>query len=153
MDPKGRVVLPARLRDGFDGRAYVSCYLDGCLAVWTADEFERRYVERARRLERRGGREGRDMARAMASQTSYVDIDQQGRLTVAPNLRDYARLELERPVKIVGVLDHVELWEPGRWRDRLEPGLGFLRSGNGVFEGDNEESAGVEVPRAPEGAA
>lgn len=86
------------------------------------------------------GREGRDIARAMSSQASFVDFDSQWRITIAPNLRDYARLEIEKPVKIVGAVDHVEIWEPGRWKDRLEPGLAFLRSGLAALE---EEEAGA----------
>jgi MraZ protein len=142
IDPKGRVIVPARLRNGFgEQKAYVSCYLDGCLAVWTSEEFERRFVARARRLERRG-REGRDIARAMISQSSFVELDSQWRLTIAPNLREYARLELDKPVKIVGAINHIELWEPGRWRDRVNPGLELLRSGTSIFDEDGADEYG-----------
>jgi transcriptional regulator MraZ len=153
MDPKARVILPAPLREGFNGHAYVSCYTDGCLAVWALEEFERRYIARARRLDRRG-REGRDIARAMASQASYVDIDAQWRLLIGPNLREYARLQPDSRLKIVGAINHIELWEPERWRDRLEPGLAILRSGSGLFdeeEDDFDEVAGAAAQLAPAG--
>lgn len=41
LDDKGRVVLPARLREGLDdGRALISDFGDR-LSIWPADEFER----------------------------------------------------------------------------------------------------------------
>jgi len=151
MDPKGRVILPAPLREGFDGRAYVSCYTDGCVAVWTLEEFERRYVARARRLDRRG-REGRAIARAMASQAWYVDIDAQWRILVGPSLRDYAKVQPDTRLKIVGAINHIELWEPERWKDRVEPGLSLLRSGSGIFE-EEEEEDDFDEQLAPAGAS
>ena len=41
--------------------------------------------------------------------------DSQGRIGVAPRLREYAGLEGE--VTLTGSLDHIEIWHPSRWAD------------------------------------
>ena len=51
LDPKSRIILPARLRTGFEAKkAYLSCYVDRCLAVWAPDVFNH-YLERAEAME------------------------------------------------------------------------------------------------------
>jgi MraZ protein len=45
LDPKGRVVLPAAFRERLAAGGYVAKALDGCLAVWIPEDFEREAVE------------------------------------------------------------------------------------------------------------
>ena len=45
LDGKGRVILPARFRAAFEHGGYLTQYRDGCLALWTPDEFERQMEE------------------------------------------------------------------------------------------------------------
>jgi len=46
-----------------------------------------------------------------------ADPDGQGRVTIPAHLREYAALTDEAVV--IGNSDHLEVWEPGRWRARL----------------------------------
>ena len=46
-----------------------------------------------------------------------ADPDGQGRVVIPTHLRDYASLKTEAVV--IGNLDHLEVWEPGRWRAEL----------------------------------
>ena len=46
-----------------------------------------------------------------------ADPDGQGRIVIPEHLRAYASLEGEAVV--IGNLDHLEVWEPGRWRTEL----------------------------------
>ena len=46
LDAKGRVVLPARFRLSFEADAFLTQHLDGCLALWTPEEFNRQMEER-----------------------------------------------------------------------------------------------------------
>ncbi|HVF13896.1 MAG TPA: hypothetical protein VM942_04810, partial [Acidimicrobiales bacterium] len=41
LDPKGRLILPARFRELLT-QAYVTSQMDGCLALWTPAEFQAR---------------------------------------------------------------------------------------------------------------
>ncbi len=128
LDAKGRVILPARLRSQFETkRCLVSCYVDRCLAVWTPDEFNR-HLARAESMESRGA-EGRNLARTLSAMSAEVEIDGQWRLTIPGSLRDYAGLEPERPVMVIGALNRVELWQADLWRQRMAPSLESLANG------------------------
>jgi len=48
-----------------------------------------------------------------------VEIDKQGRLAVPSRLRNFSNLEAD--VLIVGVIDHIELWNPTSWEERVQP--------------------------------
>lgn len=132
LDAKGRIILPARLRSHFDGKqALVSCYVDRCLAVWTPDEFAV-YLSRAQGMEDRGS-EGRNLARALSAMSAPVDIDGQWRLTIPSNLRDWAGLQVDSPVSVIGALNRIELWQPELWRQRMAPSLDSLADGSSLL--------------------
>ena len=135
LDAKGRIILPARLRAQFDARrSLVSCYVDRCLAVWTPQEFDY-YLSRAEAMEGRGS-EGRNLARTLSANCAEVEIDGQWRLTIPPNLRDWAGLQVESPVMVIGALNRIELWQPELWRQRMAPSLESLADGTSPLFSD-----------------
>ncbi|MHB1930654.1 MAG: division/cell wall cluster transcriptional repressor MraZ [Acidimicrobiales bacterium] len=118
LDAKGRVVLPARFRASFDTQAYLSQYLDGCLALWTPDEFGKRLKEFSDSQARSST--DRQLARFWSSGVIEVEIDRQGRLgPVPPYLKDFAHLD--RNVLVVGAMERIELWDPDQWDARVQP--------------------------------
>lgn len=119
LDVKGRVILPARLRAQFGAQAYLSQFQDRCLALWTSEEFDEQMAEQERR--QKVGHKELNLARLWASGSTDVDIDRQGRLAIPAYLRDYARLEPESPILIMGALNRVELWNPVEWERRVLP--------------------------------
>jgi MraZ protein len=128
LDPKGRLILPARLRGDFDTRkAYVSAYMERCLAVWPPRQFSR-YLARAEAMESRGS-EGRNLARVLSAMSAEVELDAQWRLTIPPNLREYAGLEPDQPVMVVGALTRVELWQVELWHQRTAASVESLANG------------------------
>ena len=141
LDAKGRIILPARLRSQFDTkRALVSCYVDRCLALWTPDEFNH-HLARAEAMEGRGS-EGRNLARTLSALSAEVEIDGQWRLTIPANLREYAGLEPDRPVMVIGALNRIELWQVGLWRERMAPSLESLANGTSALFSDQPALAG-----------
>jgi MraZ protein len=130
LDSKGRVIVPASLRSRFERNkdaAVVSCYLEKCLAVWPPEEFAHRLSMAMAAQDR--GQEERQMARALTGYSTKVDIDTQWRITVPSAWRDYAGLETESPVMVVGVLDRIELWKVDLWRERMAPSMEGLANG------------------------
>ncbi len=117
LDVKGRVVLPARFRKAFDTLAYISQHTDGCVAVWTPEEFAKQLAV----MEELQGRSSADRneARLWANSSVDVEIDRQGRLIVPPYLRTFAHLE--STVFVMGTLERIELWDPARWEARVPP--------------------------------
>jgi MraZ protein len=128
LDAKGRVILPARLRSHFDTKqAYVSVYPERCLAVWPPAQFSR-HLARAEVMETRGT-EGRNLARVLTGLSAEAEFDAQWRLTVPPVLREYAGLEPDQPVMVVGALSRVELWQVALWRQRTAASIESIANG------------------------
>jgi MraZ protein len=119
LDAKGRVILPARFRAEFGPKAFLSKNTERCLALWTAEEFQKQLAEKVQ-LQALGRLE-RNVARLWAAGSAEVDIDRQGRLAIPSHLREFARLEVESPILIVGILERVELWNPAEWELSVAP--------------------------------
>ncbi|HET9071875.1 MAG TPA: division/cell wall cluster transcriptional repressor MraZ [Acidimicrobiales bacterium] len=117
LDAKGRVVLPARFRSSFDSQAYLTQYLDGCLALWTPEEFGRRLAEYSQAQARSSA--DRNLARVWAAGSQEVEIDRQGRLALPQHLKEFA--QLDRNVLVVGAMERIELWDPTQWEARVRP--------------------------------
>jgi MraZ protein len=113
LDAKGRVILPARFRDQLEHGAVMAKALDGCLAVYPMDEWER-VAEKARELAQRGARE-RQAARALAAGAVEIVPDKQGRVAIPPNLREFA--QLQRDVIVAGMFHRIEIWDAQRFRE------------------------------------
>jgi MraZ protein len=114
LDDKFRITLPRRFRDEFEEGGVIAKALDGCLALYTNEEWDR-VAEQARELSRRGKRE-REAARSFFSGAQDFTLDRQGRLAVPAKLRAYAGLD--KDVVVAGVMSRVELWDARRWADR-----------------------------------
>lgn len=115
LDPKGRIILPAKFRTNFESGGYLTQYWEGCLALWAPAEFEKQMttMEVAQEL----GRSERNLARVWASGTQEAEVDKQGRLFIAQPLRTFAALDTG--VLVNGALNRIELWNPERWAARL----------------------------------
>jgi MraZ protein len=127
LDIKGRLILPSRFRTLIGPQAFLSQYRDRCLALWTPEEFEKQMAE-MEKLQEQGPME-RNLARVMASGSTDVDIDRQGRLAIPAYLREFALLE--SAVLVVGALNRVELWNPTEWDTTVLPAEAELTSGRG----------------------
>jgi MraZ protein len=125
LDEKGRVILPSKFRAPFEHGGYISEYLDGCLALWTPDEFEIQ-VESMKEQAKTGQRD-RKRARLWASTSYEMDLDKQGRIPIPAALRRYARLDSE--VLVLGAIERVELWNRENWETKVLPEEESLTSG------------------------
>jgi len=116
IDAKGRVAVPARFRAELATGAHVSRWMDNCLAIFPnqawqklADRVgEQRYADAGARA----------FSRFLFSGAFEVELDGQGRIVLPSALRDFGGLKTDAVV--VGALDHIELWEPGRWSAAAE---------------------------------
>jgi MraZ protein len=113
IDEKGRVAVPARFRADLAGTAFVSRWIDGCLAIFPKDEWSR-LADKVGALQLTDA-SARNFARFLFSGAIEVELDRQGRAVVPSYLREFAGLNGEAVV--VGARDHLELWQPARWAD------------------------------------
>lgn len=114
IDAKGRLIVPSRMRDELTGDiAVLVTYLDGCIAMFSKEGFER-FEQQLMGLER-SREESRALIRTMGSGTHEDEVDKQGRITVPAKLRNYAGIE--KDVVIAGSFGHAEIWNPDRYSD------------------------------------
>ena len=131
LDEKGRVILPVKFRDRLEAGAVIGKVLDGCLAVWPADEFERLANEMLEKA-RRGGDE-RNVMRTLAAGAAEVTLDRQGRIAIPANLRTFAGLE--KDVTVNGAFNRIEIWDRERWQSVNEQGEQALaEAGTGLAD-------------------
>lgn len=126
LDVKGRVILPSKFRGAFERGGYLTQYQDGCLSLWTPDEFEQQMDTMLGRASE--NRSERNLARLWASNSHEVEVDRQGRMAIPVHLREFAGLEGD--VLVHGAIDRVELWNPERWREKVQPEEERLTAGD-----------------------
>jgi MraZ protein len=127
LDTKGRVILPARFRQILGERAVLTTQDDGCLAIWSPDEFEVKASEMNER--RKGGPADRSVARAFFADADEFELTGQGRVSIPATLREFAGLS--QNVVVTGQYDHVEIWDAGRWHETKQAGSSELATGEG----------------------
>ena len=99
IDEKGRLIIPAKLRDDL-GESFVICNgLEGCLNTLP-----------------RMNKDARIFKRYFFGSASEGSFDKQGRVSVPASLRKAAHLE--KDVVLVGVQDRVEIWDKALWEER-----------------------------------
>ena len=126
LDEKGRLILPAKFRPHFEHGGFISQYQESCLALWTAEEFDRKML--ALEASQEQSRADRNLARLMASGTQEVEVDKRsGRMAIPQYLRSFARLE--RDVLVIGAINRVELWNPAVWEEHIRPSEVALAEG------------------------
>lgn len=113
IDVKGRVAVPARFRAELAGGAFVSRWIDSCLAIHPRPAWDDLAARVASLPVTDAG--ARTFSRFVFSGAFEVELDRQGRVLVPSNLREFAGVETEAVV--VGARDHIELWQPARWAD------------------------------------
>jgi MraZ protein len=117
LDDKKRLGLPKRLREQLQEPTtlYVTPGPDVCLWLFTQDGLE----HLAAKLDQSPATdaEARVFRRLYFAQTEAVDVDRSGRILVPDRLVLFAGLQHE--VVLIGVRDHLELWDSGRWQQYL----------------------------------
>lgn len=118
LDDKGRLALPKRVREVLAEPAtlYVTPGPDQSLWLYTEAELERL----AARLDQAPATdaEARVFRRLYFAQTEAADLDKSGRLLVSERLAKFAGLQ--KDVVLIGVRDHLELWDAARWQAFVE---------------------------------
>lgn len=125
LDDKGRVILPAKFRAHFEKGGYLSQHIDGCLAVWTEEAFNQQLD--AQLDAQQQGREQRQLSRVFAAGSEEIEVSAAGRMVIPRHLRTYAGLDGD--VLVIGAVDHVELWNPAAWDEKVRPAEQTLAAG------------------------
>lgn len=111
LDDKGRVVLPAAFRASVAERGYIAG-LGECIGLWDEGGFQR-VTDRWREALQAGDLDMRTF-RLLTTSVQEVRLDSAGRITLPRRLLD--DLGFGRDVRIIGVLDRIELWDEQRFQ-------------------------------------
>lgn len=112
----GRIALPKRIREGLKDVTFVLTKGFGkCLSGYSKSSWEGRVEEllSVSLLEK----ENIDKRRMLFSSTIYLEIDDQGRIVLPKNLREFAALS--KKAVIAGIGDHFEIWDKKHWDEYL----------------------------------
>ncbi len=116
LDAKNRVAIPARLRFAFADGIYVTWGHEGCLSGFSPEGFQS-YLERSSNGISPLSSKGRDMQRFITANAMFQTLDSQGRITLSAKSVGHAGIE--REVTIIGVDDHIEIWDRSAWAEYL----------------------------------
>lgn len=109
LDAKGRLFIPAKLREQLGDSFVVTKGLDECLFVYPQEAWE----ELEQKIRQLPMSKSRSLQRFFLSSAADVTVDRQGRIVIPSVLRSYAKLE--RDVVVIGVGERAELWDARRW--------------------------------------
>ena len=112
LDAKGRLIMPAKLREDIGEKFIITKGLDGCLFGFSQNEWTN-FEEKLKTLPLTN-KNARDFVRFFLSGATECEIDKQGRFLIASNLRQYA--EMEKEVAIIGVGTRIEIWNKEKWK-------------------------------------
>lgn len=111
IDEKGRIKMPAKLKEDIGEKFVITQGLDGCLFAYSQNEWIN--FEDKLRTFPLTNKDARALKRFFLARATECEIDKQGRFLITSNLREFASLQKE--VVIIGVLDKIEIWSKDRW--------------------------------------
>ena len=112
IDAKGRLIVPAKFREGLGEHFVVTKGLDNCLFAYPQSEWKA-FEQKLSRLPLTST-DARKFVRFFFSGAVECDLDNQCRIILPINLREYAHLKKE--IVSIGVNNRVEIWDKQSWR-------------------------------------
>ena len=113
LDNKGRIFIPAKLRDEIGQAAYVTLSMDRCLSVYSEESWNS-LIQKVNALPFVRQRK----MRPLFAHAVRCELDAQGRILLPQNLRDWAGLQ--KNATVVGCNNHAEIWDNDSWQSVLE---------------------------------
>ena len=111
LDSKGRITVPARLREQLGEKFVATKGLDNCIFLYPMEEW--RTIEEKLKSLPFTRADVRSFARFFFSGASEMEIDRQGRTLMPINLREYA--SIDKDLIIIGVGSRIEIWSAANW--------------------------------------
>ncbi len=117
MDRKGRLILPAKIREAakanFIEKFYITSGLDNCLFMFSEEEWKSQ--EQKFKAMSFTNEQARVFNRLFFSGAMEIIPDRQGRVLLPQYLKDHAGIN--KDIVITGVSNRIEIWSNGRWQE------------------------------------
>ncbi len=130
LDEKGRFLVPGPMRERLEREGNGVVFLKGPeQALWAYSPVEWEKV-----LERTRAKLDEDQSRLfmhfVVAEAGTSDVDKAGRILIPGKLRKLIPVEDDQEIVMVGLYNHLEIWNPAQWRryvstseDRYEQNL------------------------------
>ena len=104
LDTKGRLFIPAKMREELGEAFYVTISTERCLTAYTEEGWQD-LMRRVRALPKMS----QYKMRPLFAQAERCELDNQGRILLPLRLREHAGLK--KNVTIVGMMDEAQFWD------------------------------------------
>ena len=111
LDAKGRLILPAKIREELGTQFVLTKGMDGCLFIFPPDSWET-FAGKLNALPT-SSRQARKLKLYFIGSSVECEKDKQGRFLIPPVLRSFA--EIDKDVTVLGVSDRIELWSTEKY--------------------------------------
>ena len=108
LDSKGRLFIPAKLRDELGEVFFITISMDRCLCAYSSESWQT-LSERVNAMPYVKQRK----MRPLFAHAARCELDGQGRALIPMNLREYA--VFTKNVTVVCCNNHAELWDSEAW--------------------------------------
>ena len=114
LDEKGRLIMPAKLRDDMGEKFIITTGLDGCLFGFSMSEWQK-FEDKLKSLPITN-KNARNFTRFFLAGATECELDKQGRFLISAKLRTAASLEKE--AVIIGTGTRIEIWNKAKWEEQ-----------------------------------
>jgi len=116
LDEKGRFLVPGPMRERLESEGNGVVFLKGPeQALWAYSP-----VEWDKVLERMRAKLDEDQSRLfmhyVVAEAGTSDVDKAGRILIPGKLRKLIPVEDDQEIVLVGLYNHLEIWNPAEWR-------------------------------------
>ncbi len=129
LDPKGRVIIPSKMRDQLGEVFYITKGIEHNLLVFSKEAWNEFYAKL--NTLPLTNRNARGFKRLFLSGAVECEANAQGRILIPATLREYANIE--KDVTIIGNGNNVEIWDTKTWKDYMD-----VLDADAIAEGHDE---------------
>lgn len=115
IDAKGRLIIPAKMRDDLGEHFVITKGMENCLYIYPETEWAE-FEQKLNNLPTTTDKKARAFAYFFQGSAIDGELDKQGRTLITSVLRDYAKLDKE--VVFVGMGKRAEIWDKARWVEK-----------------------------------
>jgi MraZ protein len=108
LDAKGRIFIPAKLREELGDTFYVTLSMDKCLSAYSSESWDA-FKAKIREMPK----VKQNKMRPLFAHAARCELDSQGRILLPQALRDFAGLT--KNVSVVGNGECAEFWDTDTW--------------------------------------
>ncbi|HIW22205.1 MAG TPA: division/cell wall cluster transcriptional repressor MraZ [Candidatus Dorea intestinavium] len=115
IDAKGRLIIPAKLRDDLGESFVITKGMENCLYVHPIEQWKA-FEEKLNGLSTTTNKNARDLAYFFQGSAVDGELDKQGRTLIPQTLRKYANIDKE--VVFIGMGKRAEIWDKEKWMQK-----------------------------------